>query len=306
MLILPGTISEVSWLAFRPDNLRLAAGLHRDDVAIWDLSTYNQTTHFPTRSARGVFSSQISYSPQGQLVGSRGYSGLLYLNPDGKPMRKPRMFSDDVRYQLQHAVSACGEFLLVSSSNNLGSGLRLFRKPWGNPDRLVWNLGHTPDVWFVRLAFLPHGKQFFAIERRRADSPADWVSLRDAQTGELLDDRKIGSTVTVSLSTTSNNTAIVTHQRKLTAWKPGERTARVVNQPEKRQYGQAAAHPNRPFVAVVSNGKEVRIYDTATWREANRYEWPISKLRSVAFSPDGTLAAAGSRTGQIVVWDFDL
>ncbi|MBX9581170.1 MAG: WD40 domain-containing protein [Gemmataceae bacterium] len=29
------------------------------------------------------------------------------------------------------------------------------------------------------------------------------------------------------------------------------------------------------------------------------------RLRSVAFSPDGTLCAAGSDTGKVVVWDFD-
>jgi WD40 repeat protein len=34
-------------------------------------------------------------------------------------------------------------------------------------------------------------------------------------------------------------------------------------------------------------------------------EHPV-RLRSVAFSPDGVLAAAGSDTGKVVVWDVDL
>ena len=29
-------------------------------------------------------------------------------------------------------------------------------------------------------------------------------------------------------------------------------------------------------------------------------------MRSIAFGPDGTLAAAGSGTGKVIVWDVDL
>src|SRR5207253_1850182 len=39
--------------------------------------------------------------------------------------------------------------------------------------------------------------------------------------------------------------------------------------------------------------------DLATGRE-------VRKMRSIAFSPDGALAAAGSDTGKVVVWDVDL
>lgn len=47
------------------------------------------------------------------------------------------------------------------------------------------------------------------------------------------------------------------------------------------------------------------IWDTATWEPARQFAWDIGRLRSVAFSPDGTLCAAGSDTGRVVVWDFD-
>jgi WD40 repeat protein len=39
---------------------------------------------------------------------------------------------------------------------------------------------------------------------------------------------------------------------------------------------------------------------------AHTYTWNIGRMRSIAFSPDGTLAAAGSDTGKIIVWDVDV
>ena len=36
------------------------------------------------------------------------------------------------------------------------------------------------------------------------------------------------------------------------------------------------------------------------------FTWDVGRLRSVAFSPDGTRAAVGSDTGKVVVWDVDL
>ena len=62
----------------------------------------------------------------------------------------------------------------------------------------------------------------------------------------------------------------------------------------------------RRFLAATSNDATVKLYDTSIWALAKTYTWNIGRLRSIAFSPDGLLAAAGSDTGKIVVWDVDL
>jgi WD40 repeat protein len=49
----------------------------------------------------------------------------------------------------------------------------------------------------------------------------------------------------------------------------------------------------------------VKASSTATWRVLRSFDWDIGKLRSVAFSPDGMLAAAGGDKGKVVVWDVD-
>jgi WD40 repeat protein len=67
-----------------------------------------------------------------------------------------------------------------------------------------------------------------------------------------------------------------------------------------------AFHPSNRFLAATSNDQTVKLYDTESWELAKTYTWDIGRMRSIAFSPDGTLAAAGSDTGKVVVWDVDV
>src|SRR5262249_2361197 len=63
-----------------------------------------------------------------------------------------------------------------------------------------------------------------------------------------------------------------------------------------------AFHPSGRYLAATSNDETVKLYDTATWQLAKTFTWQVGRLRSVAFSPDGTRAAVGSDTGKVVVW----
>jgi WD40 repeat protein len=67
-----------------------------------------------------------------------------------------------------------------------------------------------------------------------------------------------------------------------------------------------AFHPSGKYLAVTGNDATVKLYDVRTWSLLQTFAWDVGRLRSVAFSPDGCLAAAGSDGGQIVVWDVDV
>ena len=47
----------------------------------------------------------------------------------------------------------------------------------------------------------------------------------------------------------------------------------------------------------------MRLYDTARWELARTLTFDAGKLRCVAFSPDGLVAAAGG--DRLAVWDVD-
>jgi WD40 repeat protein len=67
-----------------------------------------------------------------------------------------------------------------------------------------------------------------------------------------------------------------------------------------------AFHPTRPILLAVQNLQTLAKYlDADTGRPIRKFQWKLGVLHSVAFSPDGALAAAGSAGGKIVVWDVD-
>ena len=80
----------------------------------------------------------------------------------------------------------------------------------------------------------------------------------------------------------------------------------TITNDSKKHFTGVAFHPSGRFLAATSNDTTVKLYDTATWQLARTFTWEIGKMRSVCFNPEGTLAAAGSENGKVVVWDVDL
>ncbi len=87
---------------------------------------------------------------------------------------------------------------------------------------------------------------------------------------------------------------------------PGLRKLLTLRNDNRKEFTSIAFHSSGRFLAATSNDATVKLYDTTTWEVARTFTWDIGRMRSIAFSPDGTLAAAGSDKGKVVVWDVDL
>jgi hypothetical protein len=81
---------------------------------------------------------------------------------------------------------------------------------------------------------------------------------------------------------------------------------RVLKNDNRKHFTGVAVHPSGKYLAATSNDETVKLFDTTTWEVARTFTWDIGRMRSIAFSPDGALAAAGSESGKIVVWDVDV
>ncbi|MBY0456112.1 MAG: WD40 repeat domain-containing protein [Gemmataceae bacterium] len=60
------------------------------------------------------------------------------------------------------------------------------------------------------------------------------------------------------------------------------------------------------FFATTLHGFLVRVWETANWTYQGDFDWKVGRLTSLAFSPDGLLAACGTAKGPILLWDWDL
>ncbi|MBN9119288.1 MAG: WD40 repeat domain-containing protein [Planctomycetes bacterium] len=80
---------------------------------------------------------------------------------------------------------------------------------------------------------------------------------------------------------------------------------RLVQNDNRKHFTALAYHPDGRSLFVTSNDETVQVFDARSLDRANRYTWQLDKLSAVAVSPDGTLAAAGSANGDVVVWDLE-
>ena len=70
----------------------------------------------------------------------------------------------------------------------------------------------------------------------------------------------------------------------------------------------AAFYPlsGRLAIAIASQtAGVVRLYSTDDWREKKVYSWPVGRVETLAFHPDGSLAAVGGDQPEVVLWDVD-
>jgi WD40 repeat protein len=100
---------------------------------------------------------------------------------------------------------------------------------------------------------------------------------------------------------------VVAHQKKLIVWNAGALDKPVLIPADTRHHFTAAAyHPSGRYLFTTSNDATVTVWDADSWVRVKRFDWDVGRLRSVAVSPDGLLAAAGSDRGRVVVWDVDV
>ena len=167
-----------------------------------------------------------------------------------------------------------------------------------------------PAVVHSAPVFTPEGDRFLLLEAEAVEGGWDFRRVtRSAATGEVVgrSDPLPDDPDQMILSPDGSTVACRTRNTiRLYPATGGPGPGRVVANDGKQHFTGIAYHPSGRVLAATSNDMTVKLYDAATGQPTRAFAWDIGRTRSVAFSPDGLLAAAGSDTGKVVVWDVDV
>jgi WD40 repeat protein len=324
MRVLTSRLRKVERLAFAPDGQSLYAsgfpfsvtGFTADTgIDVWELAGGPEPAHrlleeWPiggfvlSPDGRRLYAAGRALVP----IPSAGYVGLDLAT------RAVDRFEFHAWLSFALAVSPDSRRVVAygHKAQRLGWSLSCWNQPARGERRLAWEQRlPSPDIIVLAVAFHPDGQSVLCAGWRRArrERQTQFVT-RSADTGQ-----PVGHPVTfpnsevghLALTPDGTRFAVVSGMSLFSydATDPAARPVKSTNDNRKHFTG-IAFHPSGKYLAATSNDTTVKLYDAATWRVAKTFTWKVGKLRSVAFSPDGTVAAVGGDKGQVVVWDVDL
>lgn len=321
MLILEGMTGEVTRVAFSPDSSAVLAceapaeGPGR--AAVWQLRDGPQPLHLIARASEVLFApdgaSLITLQLNGDQSATLSRHDRATLAVIGHPRRVP-----PPRHLPTNEVNLfAGPLYAAHESGPALFGLQL------TPDgqRLVAVSGHRSLRWWSWPELTP-----LAVHVGLGTCAPGGVAV--APSNDLLavfDMLGRACLYAIDRNVPVWETLIYTHQcqarlayaanGRLVAFASGTavrvidaETGEVVARLSQRErhFLDLAFTPDSRFLATVSAEATVKFFDTRSWRVEAEMAWRLGGLSCVAFSNDGMLAAAGSQTGKVVVWDLDL
>lgn len=329
MLVLEGKKGEVDCLAFSPDSRILAASGGKRGLELWDIPTATLWGRYTGLSFRD---GEPFFHPTQPVCFASCLHGIAEIKTDTKKAKllDVRIPKRNLNFFWTTGVTANGSGFVCYLNGSVSED--------GDIGLLRWKRGATlTAVWAVKIDRAPHalrglqpqvirvapnGKAFLTLDAASDHLGAPLrklvqVALRSLRNGERLQTAELPPSTQPSLAISPDSKTFVTCQvSKQNHWKKSSfsvwKLKDLKTDPEKVESDRRSAltglafHPSGAFLAVSSNDETVKLYDTTTWQVARTFTWEIGRMRSIAFSPDGTLAAAGSDTGKVVVWDVDV
>lgn len=278
----------------------------RGDVDVWEVASGRVVNSFAGERER----SSLAFLPDGArlLVGGETSVVLVNVMAGGPPGRLVTSQSPSL------AVWPNAARLLVTDLVSQSGRGRVVCYALGDPTapRAVWseNPGAFGGFHFYDCPAVSPDRRWAAVAEHYSTGSRtrNTVQIRAAETGTVRNAIEFGAANPIEQLLFSADSS------KLLARSSG-RIVKVFDTETGQPAGELV-HPGRPYVsgmAVHPNGTvacsrnngTVCLWNLETRELVRTLDWKLGKLVSVAFSPDGTVGAAGTEDGRVVVWDVD-
>jgi WD40 repeat protein len=313
-------VKSVLGVSFGPGGRTLAAG-GSGGFDVWDLDA-ETNTHVPAPPTNALYA--LVHDPLGRwLYHSDPRNGGRIID---LPAGEARRFPGDPYEHHVLGVAAARDGRLVAISRGGAMTNRLecwrigregqFRPAWSAVDGKVLKSCQQVTIhqggWFIRaVAVSADGRKVAAVESRPGQKRVQEnhvLVLRDAATGALRAELgQLPLSLGFGMLFTPDGERVIGWEERWLQIRATTADALLgeLTPPGPTNFRGLAVHPSGRFFATASGDGQARFWDPDTLQPVEAFKWGIGKLHSVAFSPDGMLAAAGGDKGQVVVWDVE-
>jgi WD40 repeat protein len=280
--ILKGPTDPVRTVVFSPDGTWLASAAPGDEgtVTLWDAATGQQI-----RTFKGLGLASLAFSPDGTRLAAATGDGLVKLwnTATGEELRS--LFGH-TRQVESVAFSPDGTRLASASGDKT---VKLWDVATGKEIHTL--KGHTHFVTSV----------VFSSDGRRLASASwdDSVKLWDAVTGKEIHTFK-GGRASVAFSPDGTRLAAPGDGGTVTLWDTA--TAQELHTLKGHLVDVSSVVFSPDGRRLVSAGEMVKVWDVASGQELRTLKG-LTRINSVAFSPDGMWLAAGGGDGTVKLCD---
>lgn len=300
MLIWKAHEKKLRSLAFSPDGTRIATTTEKSD-AIW---FWEATTGKPAGKLVAPFHHvcEVAFFPDGRHVaGHLKYSGLRIWNTKTQQVIAALTYPTNIPQT--PAVSLDGSRLLVAVTGGIAE--------WATPTQpsvresrfpdqtIPWDHHNTTTVGFSRTGayFCIAGWYFHLLNAR---TMKETRQFRDPTPKSAE-----GASVSAFAFSADDSRLVLGLGHRAVVWSPADVEANPVHIAGHGKTVKAVGFLPDGNVLTAGFDGTARVWDSNTGAELRSFDWGIGKVRVAAVSPDGTVCAAGSDDGHIVVWDVD-